>query len=133
MKRFISFILLTVLSAVLSIHNPVMAFWDVVKKSVWESYQTESMIMNCHEEESNDKDDICCYDKDYWFSSVSNIQSHDNKKKFDKIKYSFIDISFETFSIYEWNLIWNISPPYKEESLQKSNYVSLIWIIKSNT
>ncbi len=133
MKRFISFILFIVIFTVLSIHNQVMAFWNVVKKSVWEDNKVKSMMMNCHQKEHNNKNNICCYNKDYGFSTSSHIQSQNNKKRFNKIKYNFINIFFEKNNIYEWNLIWDIFPLYKEKVTHFCNYISLIWIIKSNT
>lgn len=110
-----------------------MAFWDIMKSDMWEISHMESWIMDCHEEWNDEKDDICCYDKDYGFSSLSNIQTQNNKKKFDKTKYNLVELSFLTSPIYEWNLIWNISPPYQATNIKSYDYISLIWIIKSNT
>jgi len=130
MKRFISFILVTVLLTVLGFHNSVMAFWGDINISMWNHSDMNSQMENCHEESISDCKSICCFD-DNSTVKFSNINFQNNKKEFDKIKYSFIELSFEQSFIYEWNLIWNISPPIWELTINSYNYSSLTGIIKS--
>ena len=134
MKRFLSFIIWTVLLTVLSFHNTLMVFWDSTTMSMW-SMEMESTQWNCHEDLNTVEEcvSICCYDDDLVTTSISNFQTQNNKKYSEKIKYTLVELSFSKSLIYEWDLIWNISPPDIVWITIDYSYTSLTWVIKSNT
>jgi len=109
-----------------------MAFWDNINISMWNHSEMNSQIENCHTESLSDCKSICCFE-DSSSTKFSNISFQNNKKIFNKLKYSFVELSFEQSFIYEWNLIWNTSPPINEFIIGNLNYYSLTGIIKSNT
>lgn len=132
MKRFLSFIIWTVLITVLSFHNQVMVFWDNKDISMWNHMNMDSQTEKCHWNNIDDCKNICCISNES-ISQVANINIWNNKKIFDKLKYSFIELLFDKSFIYEWNLIWNISPPNLNIFIKNDEYINLTWIIKSNT
>lgn len=111
-----------------------MVFWSDLDFSEINHFQNVDMKMQeCHSEDLEDCVSICCVDNDFNIQSFSNIISQNNKKDLSKIKYFFYELSFDKSYIYEWNLIGNISPPLDIIDDKKTNYLSLVWIIKSNT
>ncbi|MFK7779576.1 MAG: hypothetical protein QM490_00275 [Candidatus Gracilibacteria bacterium] len=133
MKRFISFILAIVLFTVLGFHNLVMVFGDSIEMSMGNHVQMDSLNEKHHNLSIDDCYSICCIDNDFSNQGISNIQTQNNKKILNKLKYTFIELCFTNSLINEWALIGNISPPDRGIIIQKYNYISLIGIIKSNT
>lgn len=133
MKRFISFILCFVVFTVLSIHNPVMAFWGSMHMAMWDHSQMQVQGKKHYEENSNKSENICRIDNEFSALNAWDFSFQIDKKIFNKFKSSFTEFIFVKPQIHEWSLIWNISPPIIDTSIKKYNYISLIWIIKSNT
>lgn len=131
MKRFLSFIIWTILLIVLSFHNQVMAFWSWIEVSMWNHMNMDSKLEKCHWDNLENCESICCFDTDFSFQNL-NLNISNNKKIFDKLKCNLYELSFNQSFIYEWNLIGNISPPEKNVLLWANQYISLTWIIKSN-
>jgi hypothetical protein len=52
-----------------------------------------------------------------------------------KATISFFDIWFLDNLVFDWNFVWNTSPPnYKIPLVVQNNlYINLVWLVKSNT
>lgn len=133
MKRFISFILCSVFFTVISYHNSVMAFWNSLNWTTWNHSVMQSQHEDCHDMTIDYCLSICCIDNDFWISNFSNLQSQNNKEKIDKFKFKSVEINFKQLPIYNWSLIWNLSPPIIFSEYKNHEYIYLIWIVKSNT
>lgn len=130
MKKILSILLLSIIFFINLCHSQTMAYFDFEKKH-------DNQILNF----KKDKDSICnknfdkkgfvtCCNIDFWFGWIAN-SSFENKHK--KISLSFIDIDNDISTIDFLNIFWNIWPPKLEKYFAWIyNYISLIWIIKSN-
>lgn len=115
-----------------------MAFGDEISFSMWNHNMEVQDIPDCHHSDTNDFDEcqsVCCYEKDYTTNNslISNFSQNILKKY--KTIISFFDIWVVDNLVFDWNFVWNISPPnYKILLLvQNKSYINLVWIVKSNT
>ncbi|MDD3144782.1 MAG: hypothetical protein PHV23_01580 [Candidatus Gracilibacteria bacterium] len=78
---------------------------------------------------------ICCYDTDYLNAGINVINTQNLKKKIDKIKHCYLDISLGSNPVSELKYIGNTLPPiyYLYENYKDKSYKNLVGIIKSNT
>lgn len=85
----------------------------------------------CDKKFAKDFVKICC-DNEFLIVSSNNFNQ---EKKYKKLIISFIDLDNISKKIEKSNFLSNISPPGKflEEKNIEYNYISLVWIIKSNT
>lgn len=92
-------------------------------------------LENCHSNSMDDCPSVCCYDNDYSNITASTIQNQNLKKKVDKIKYSYLDISLSSNLVSQLKYLWNTSPPnyYLYGNYRDKSYKNLVWIIKSTT
>lgn len=115
-----------------------MAFGDEISFSMWNHNMEVQNIPDCHHSDTNDFKDcesVCCYEKDYTTNTslISNSSQNTNKKY--KIIISFFDIWILDNLVFDWNFVWNTSPPNEEllSIISNNLYINLIWIVKSNT
>lgn len=140
LKKVISFLIVLMFIFINFSHNAVMAFSsNEMVHSMWNHnfFITDSnkKIENCHTNSMEDCTSICCYDKDNLNITANSISNKSIKKKIDKIKSSYLDISLSSNLVSELKYLWNISPPidYLYDIYKNNLYISLIWIVKSNT
>lgn len=117
-----------------------MAFGDKISFSMWNHNMETQNIPDCHhDEENNNKDfgnckSVCCYEKDYTTNNFLLSNTTQNIIKKFKILISFFDVWDLDNLVFDWNFVWNTSPPNEKILLKQDNlYINLIWIIKSNT
>ena len=118
-----------------------MAFGDKISSSMWNHNIKVQDVSDCHhDEEDSNKDfgnckSICCYEKDYTTNNFLLSNTTQNIIKKFKILISFFDIWDLDNLVFDWNFIWNTSPPNHEiiSLFYNDLYISLVWIIKSNT
>lgn len=111
---------------------------DEMMSSMWSH---NSMVINNDEIIKNwkastrDCTSICCYDTDYLNAGINVINTQNLKKKIDKIKHCYLDISIWSNPVSELKYLWNTSPPiyYLYNDDTNNLYVNLVWIIKSTT
>lgn len=115
-----------------------MAFGDKISFSMWNHNIEVQNIPDCHHSDTSDFDDcesICCYDRDYTTNNslISNFSQNTIKKY--KIIISFFDIWVIDSLVFDWNFIWDTSPPDPTISfkIQENIYIKLVWKTKSNT
>lgn len=115
-----------------------MAFGDEISFSMWNHNIEIQNIPDCHNSDTSDFDDcesICCYDRDYTTNNslISNFSQNTIKKY--KIIISFFDIWVIDSLVFDWNFIWDTSPPDPTISfkIQENIYIKLVWKTKSNT
>lgn len=110
-----------------------MAFWDYFIDSINNNTEINLDLHNdCEGSNNSSNIKICCLDSVLY----SNCSKNDSQKynNFNK-KYFYFYLSFSESLIYDFNFIWNNSPP-NIKNLNKENiknYIKLTWIIKSNT
>ena len=108
-----------------------MANFDVSKNYDYQAIDIKNWSNHFCNKDFSKKFFITCCDLDFWFSWSNSFNS---EKKYKKIFLSFVDIN--TFiNQYEFlSIFWNIWPPW-DYFFNKNNYnyISLTWIIKSNT
>lgn len=121
-------------------HNAVMAFSShEIVPSMWNHFilfnSSGEKLENCHSNSMSDCNSICCYDNNYSILIANTNENQTLKKKVDKIKYSFLDISTSSNLVSQLKYLWNISPPidYLYDIYKNNLYINLIWIVKSNT
>lgn len=74
---------------------------------------------------------ITCCDFDLWFTWTSSFNS---EKKYKKLSISFLDIDLNINKNEFLSIFWNIWPPWYYNFFKNNySYISLIWIIRSNT
>ncbi len=115
-----------------------MAFGDEISFSMWNHNMEVQNIPDCHHSDTNDFDDcqsVCCYEKDYTTNNSLITNNIQNTFKKYKTIISFFEIWIIDNLVFDWNFVWNISPPNYKISLllQNKSYINLIWIVKSNT
>lgn len=143
LKKIILHLIFTIFIFVNFSHNVVMAFGDEISFSMWNHNMEIQNIPNCHHDDNNNNNDnnflncesICCYEKDYTINNSLLSNSNQNSNKKNKIIISFFDIWIVENLVYDFKLIWNTSPPQLDIKFKIKNnlYISLLWIIKSNT
>lgn len=115
-----------------------MAFGDEISFSMWNHNMEIQDIPDCHHSDNSDFDDcesVCCYDKDYTTNTSLISTSSQNIIKKYKAIISFFNIWVLDNLVFDWNFVWNTSPPnYKIPLVLQNNlYINLVWLVKSNT
>lgn len=115
-----------------------MAFGDEISFSMWNHSMKLQDIPDCNHWNTNNFDDcesVCCYEKDYTTNSSLISNSNQNTNKKIKVIISFFDIWVITDLVFDWNFVWNTSPPNEEflSIISNDSYINLVWIVKSNT
>lgn len=130
MKRFMSFILLFIVTTIGVFHNPILVFSDDFEKTVETASLYCNDIVNIIPTKGNECWMICCLDTASHTHPVNAWIYHFQQSEIPRIKYTFFE---KIYYFVRRVKIPNKVPPYYTRNIKNYSYYTLVRIIKSQT